>query len=132
MDKIKIKELRDHIAALPPEQFDMSQWRAERECGTVACLAGWTVELNKSLFGDWLERSDIKGAARLVLQLSQLEANRLFVPIEASILRHPNHPGAVLGDLNDVTTEQAVKVLDHLLETGEVDWRVSWPDDEVL
>lgn len=132
MNREKIQELRDHIAKLPPEQFDMRQWRDYNDCGTVACIAGWAVEINKSLFvGEYVPRSDIRGAARMVLQLSDLQAVRLFTPMESSHIGVQNNPGAIQCDMQDVTTAQAVKVLDNLLLTGEVDWRVTH-DDEVL
>lgn len=31
--------LRDKLRSLPPELFDINQWRSD--CGTVACAAGW-------------------------------------------------------------------------------------------
>jgi len=43
------RERRERAAALwatvPPEQFDMGEWRGSGQCGTTACALGWLAEL---------------------------------------------------------------------------------------
>jgi hypothetical protein len=46
MDPVLGRKVLDHVTA-HREQFDMSEWGYnDPECGTKACLAGWTLLLN--------------------------------------------------------------------------------------
>lgn len=104
-DRLKI--LRDHIAGLSPEKFDMSEWR----CGTAACIGGWTETLfAKKRLGE--------SAVGALIGLNPDQSEALFYPD----LPDPD------GDARawNATPAEAVKVLDHLLATGEVDWRVAF------
>lgn len=106
MNVENIKKVRDHIAGLPPERFSMREW----DCGTAACLGGWT---ERFFVGDeeYLTVASIMDC----LGISPSEAEDLF------------HPGRFMTETfnpYDATPAQAVRVLDHLLETGEVDWSI--------
>ncbi len=41
-----MKKLVGQLERLPDEKFDMSELITHRECGTVACIAGWASLLN--------------------------------------------------------------------------------------
>lgn len=125
-----IKRVRDVIAALPPEKFDMSSvylkggqstWpgdaylkspktvgRLLEGCGTAACIAGWTIAAHhpgaRTRWG-----TDIAAG---LLGLDAVAAGQLFMP--------PNFQ-----DSDRYTIPMAVRVLDHLMATGEVDWFVA-------
>ena len=102
MNRENIKKVRDHIAVAGDEHFDMRNW----DCGTSACIGGWT----DRLCGPPGNR-DSTVTAR-TLGLDEEVANELFFMTETPVR------------MMDVTREHAVRVLDHLLETGEVDWSI--------
>jgi hypothetical protein len=138
--------VRDHLAKVDPQAFDLSMWfqvehRAscgfiatkkcgqalEGSCGTTACIAGHVLALFTP--NEFMSNDPATTAAEL-LGLSEEAGNDLFLPWSN---RHVpvDYPGELTRrDLPngtgraDVTTSQAVQVLDHLIETGEVDWRV--------
>lgn len=121
MNRENIKKVRDVIAALPPERFDMGDVAYHRgrgevlpqnrtvlhNCNTAACIAGWT----NALFGQPRSYRDGLNDAAQHLGLDPDEQRHLFCPV-----RYAN---------GRTTAAQAVRVLDHLLETGEVDWSVA-------
>ncbi len=129
MNVENIKRVRDHIAALPPERFDMSRFastsatrgrgalerpyvnrqRLLNSCGTCACVAGWSI----ALLGPPRSKLDDDGLAAELLGLDMDQAVHLFFGWA------PGNPAI------ETTPEQAVRVLDHLLATGEVDWSVA-------
>lgn len=119
-----IKRVRDHIAGLPPEQFDMSWWAGNptvqaniqpadllHNCGTCGCIGGWTEALLFPRLGaDWPERGDYEiGGA---LGLSDAQSDELFYP-------------SGIGNWKSISIQKAVAVLDHLMATGNVDWSVA-------
>lgn len=125
MNREAITVLRNVLAVLPRERFTMAHYttvgtgkddrlsseQLKHDCGTAACMVGWTNALLSPLYTS--NAGDVAGA-RVLLDLSYDQANKLFHPWED---RSPRPIPWI-----DITNEQAVKVLDHLLETGEVDW----------
>lgn len=129
MNRENIQKVRDYIAELEPSQFRMDQWAdqldangesmlidfAQRDsllrhdCGTCACIGGWTMALLGE--GKITMSSEAAGA---LLGLGKNEATCLFYP--AYIANR---------EWGKITPEQGVRVLDHLLETGKVDWSVA-------
>jgi hypothetical protein len=101
-----LTRVRDHIASLKPEQFNMDRWNYNEatgrpaslihDCGSCGCIGGWT----EALFPD--EEADV------TLGLDNY-GNDLFYP-KANI------------NYRSITIPQAVAVLDHLIKTGEVKW----------
>lgn len=114
MIRENITKVRDVIASLDPKRFEMDRWISKvrsrartiggrlNHCGTSACIAGWTLAVlsPNSRADGW----DIPAEASHLLGLSNWRG--LFIP----------------DNLNYRTQAQAVRVLDILLETGEVDW----------
>jgi hypothetical protein len=104
MNRENVRRVRDHIASLPPEQVNMGTVVSERECGTVACIAGWCLHL----FGE-----DLGSEA---LGISDGRIARLITPPGWSRDRErPEHEKLY-------PKARVVATLDHLLATGEVDW----------
>lgn len=110
----RLLRLRDFLAELPAERFEMSNtgtllWE-NPHCGSPACIGGWA----RILFVPWQDRfvglTEV-GFTRLGLSYGQADA--LFFPA---------------GGWNAYSAmpAQAVKVLDHLIATGEVDWGVAF------
>lgn len=119
----KLAFIRDFIASIPDENFNMSWWSQDAKtarthyrydtrgvervkhhhpCGTVACIGGWALQL-------W---GTGHGPAR-ALELDEVVANRLFKPRPAD--------GR---DWSSYTNADAARVIDHYLETGTVDWNI--------
>lgn len=120
MNVVNIKRVRDHIAGLEPEQFDMGWWgdinHPQHTCDTAACIGGWTEAL---LSNRALESTPEVGA---LLGLDAMASAALF---------YPDAIGRFVPLSPSTTTTQAVAVLDHLLATGEVDWSVASPSDDM-
>lgn len=115
----RVIRLRDFLAELPDERFDMGTWGAydvgtkklQHDCGTAACIGGWA----ERLFG---RATDEPEAACASLGLDPCQGEALFYP--------PGH------NSGRYTKARAVAVLDHLLATsdpgtvnGVVDWSVA-------
>ncbi len=127
-----IRLVRDMILA-HPTQFDMGTLvggdpndDAEatlgglaHPCGTVACIAGWAAYA-AGYHGREGGRIEHTAAEFLGVQFDIGDliiggvAGRLFYP---DMPEDPEAPGPYVA-----TAEQAARVLDHLIETGEVDW----------
>jgi hypothetical protein len=115
IDVERLVWLRDFLARLPAENFDMGdfgparRWKPaeyylEHRCRTPACIAGWASVLFGGRVGE-----DPGDVAERVLRLNGDDADDLF-------LGYDHH--------TTYTPADAVKVLDHLLATGEVRWDV--------
>lgn len=120
MNRRNTNRVRDHIAGLPPERFDML-WRARdlvtdtsvepdelvTNCGTCGCVAGWANAIGR---GDgsfeWAERW-------MGLDRSNKERDLFYPPPE-----HPawTAPPAVI-----------VAVIDDMLarKSGQADWTIA-------
>lgn len=118
----RLQFVRDFIASIPEDNFNMRWWgldgpvaratyagpdtcpREERlhPCGTVACIGGWAMKL-------WNDEGDSPAS---ILKLDPVTAKSLF---------HPRYDGRSWGSY---TNADAVKVIDHYLETGRVDWSI--------
>jgi hypothetical protein len=108
----RLTQLRDVLAALPDERFDMSTFGPEssqllHNCGTVACIAGWAAAI-------FAEPGITDGAAARTLNLDPDLAHDLFFA--------DDHPLKETDGLEAITRSDAVKTLTHLIETGEVKW----------
>jgi hypothetical protein len=84
-------------------------------CQTIACIAGWTKAVlepvgSSAEFLHWTERHFTHDVADL-LGLDGYESAELFLPDRV--------------EWDTITPAQAVRVLRHLAETGEVDWSVA-------
>jgi hypothetical protein len=124
VNRENIKRVRDHIASLPPKRFDMSWWAINRtgagaalavpsdlihDCGTAGCIGGWT----EALFPGHGHKGTGSRRAAKILSLSESQRVELFFMTGTGVL------------MTDVTLDMAVRVLDHLLATGEVKWAVA-------
>jgi len=49
-------------------------------CGTIGCIAGWTVNLDDPVAAENLNTVSVPRAAREALGLTEWESNRLFIP----------------------------------------------------
>lgn len=121
LNRENVQKVRDFIAALDPKHFNMRYWTTRLEggaphyvshsdliahrCGSCACIGGWTEALLS-------ESEDEERDAGDLLGLGEVDRDALFYPDN-------------VGPYEDITIPQAVAVLDHLLETGEVDWSVA-------
>lgn len=108
--------VRDRIAALPSYLFDMAT--TFPDCGTAGCIMGWTAEVfnleARTAIGEF------RGDVAACLWGFTDSTNPLFFPTLAD--------KGVMSDGRSgfkATPAQAVRVLDHYLATGEVDWSVA-------
>ncbi len=88
--------------------------KTENACGTVACIAGWTMLMENDWSGSHAENDEgynFHDNAKELLGLSDEEAARLFLANGARRIM-----------LEDITPQHAVSVIRHLAKTGKVDW----------
>jgi hypothetical protein len=112
-------KVRDKIARIDPEQFRMDEW----VCGTAACIGGWADLLmhHKSEpdadFDSPVPVSEISWW----LGLTPNQKEELFYPLTDNYRYTCGFPdqGAF------ITRDHAVRVIDHLIKTGEVDWELT-------
>lgn len=126
MNKERILEVADAIeqASIPNLGFNMAWWFLEagtdydmskkHQCGTVACIAGWTYAVKHR--GDpellnlmKINKDAICGEAQAYLDVSEKDAGHLFVE----------------SCNNDPDDKYAVRVLRHFAETGNVEWNLN-------
>jgi hypothetical protein len=90
-----------------PDGFNMSTFLSSTICGTVGCIGGFAACLASKEAG---EAAETHGYNRLradqYLGVDSDTLALLYLPVDA----------------NDITPDQAVAVLEHLIETGQVDW----------
>ncbi len=135
MRREAVKYLRSHLRSLMRKKpktdlgFNMAFYalegcsaaadRSGHGCGTVGCLAGWTVAtmtqkgaprvrpLSGAKLYDLDRRTDsIRYEATVALGLTHTQACQLFLPSRR----------------DDITVKEAIAVLSGLLKTGEVNW----------
>ena len=102
MNRENIKIVRDHIAGLDPEYFDMGS-----PCGSACCIGGWA----NALINGGNFRMSLNGpapSAEAALGLNADDARDLFFPFEQSVTK-----GMQL-DPYEASPAQAVRVLDHV------------------
>lgn len=122
--------LRDTIQTMDPSRFAMEAWsrnsdgdamatRAEmirHDCGTAACIGGWAEVLFVAKDDDINIGTSEDAEIAEALGLSLDQANDLFFPLTAI------KEAGFNTNYEQLTQAQAVDVLTHLMETGEVDW----------
>ena len=114
-----LKKVRDAVAN--SRAFRMCSWASEHRdddfigghyCGSSACIAGHAGAL---MFRERAYGSTPISTYKTVcawLELDELQANSLFFPvIELDGF-----------NMTQIFKDHAVRCLDHLIETGEVDW----------
>jgi len=110
MNRERLTILRDHLAKLPDSRFDISTIRQEDECGTYACLAGWTCELFGGR-GIW--------EAETHLDLNDEQGGELFVP---------SHPGRSWSRREDYPRADAIAAIQSMLDNPADDALPVWPE----
>lgn len=113
-----INKLIETLRTIKPARFNMSAWAVDGEewpvkpadllanrgpCGTCGCIGGWANAVFETERGPEL--------AAAALGLSEDDSEALF------------YPRGVSPDIWErITRRQAIRVLEHLRDTGEVDW----------
>jgi hypothetical protein len=123
-----LHRLRDFLAEVPANQFDMRHWWLSNDdtlfprekgrhhpCGTIGCIGGWTNFLATAKDEHVIHAED---RAEEWLGLNERTANALFYPH----VDGDNHRMR----WGQITPTMAVKVIDHLIATGRVDWDVAF------
>jgi len=97
--------------------------RSGKGCGTVACIAGHAYALQHGVMRLPAEQHHFDQQADW-LGLSKSEARELFFAGSVCEIQRAADGGWVdaKAELTTITPSQAVSVLRHLAETGEVDW----------
>ncbi len=100
----------------PELDLDQEYWAYDSECGTSACIAGWTVFIfEPAIFSQYLDddqSADISEIATRYLGLDVEQTGRLFHFVFNS------------------NPKIAARVLRHLAETGKVEWDIN-PEPEI-
>lgn len=150
MNKERIQNLITHMEEMPNHAFDMNQWmrveieyqdperdgesytgfvgpgrvlaeperfgtlfREKHVCGTVGCIAGHAIVIamkENAIGKGFTDYDSIIPAAGAYLDLTMYDARELF------------KARALNGNFDSVTKQQAINVLKHLRDTGDVDW----------
>lgn len=93
---------------------DLPEEVYEVKCGTPACICGWVQKIvDPKLKGS--ELGDTTAAAK-ALGLTYNDSDNLFYAL------HAGKPWS------EITRHEAVKVLEHLRDTGKVDWSIIQED----
>lgn len=122
MNRENIQKVRDVIAALPRKRFNMTGWahggnryyseispsEITHDCDTAACIGGWAVALSAPDETTPFS-TDVRERASAFLGIDGSMSMDLFMPN--------------IENWSRITNAHAVRVLDHLLATGEVDWK---------
>jgi hypothetical protein len=105
MNLERLKVIRNHIAEIEDQQFNMSDFRSSgSQCGSACCIGGWAV----MLFRDVQIVNSYHDKASEILELSDKEADYMFYGVWTET------------PLFLITKEQAVRYLDAVLESGNV------------
>ena len=132
MNTDRILILANFIESLPDERLDMHLWASDGDdenldqatatvlhnCGTAACIGGWTEALFnpdalqfRGTRGLWSPDAPLpKDSAGTLLGLTVAQAHDLFMPPHTS------------GAWSDITPAIAADTLRRLAETGQVEW----------
>lgn len=115
-----IASIRGEIEATKDVGFNMSDWvgpaeieaddRTGRNCGTIACIAGHAYLVSGGEDRD-ATSDDVVPAAQEFLDLKSGSADELFYAYGSG------------ESMYDITSEQAIRTLEHLRDTGEVNWK---------
>lgn len=84
-------------------------------CGTVACIAGWTLALQGHITESMSDSDEVGLGVSEAAEFLGLEGRKAFELFFAYTFP---------GSRGKITAAHAVRVLRHLAETGAVDWRV--------
>lgn len=129
-----VKRVRDMIAEMEDVNFDYSVvLDPERSCGTAACIAGWCWVLNygdrkgrhpgpRAIYNAFVRGIKMMDEPRKFLGLTTMEAGELFIA-RGFRNNRPNYLG-----IYEITRQMVVNTLDHLIETGRVDWAAANPE----
>ena len=125
----RLKELAEAIRdpkIIPDHEFDMEVGLSgagalygPHECGTVGCIAGTCVLMFSELAADLPQYGRVRWSlvtdeAQALLELTAKQADELFEPMNCGI------PSSWYDSREKVT-----KVIEHLIQTGEVDWSIN-------
>ncbi len=120
-----ILKVADAIEKASVCNFNMASWVQVEDCGTSACIAGHcyimqggelsiNTDSRDARILRYAEYSSVVPLARDFLGLTDDEAGKLFLPTDNANIN--------TGDLDDITSEHAVRALRILAITGRVDW----------
>ena len=118
MNKKRLMEIADIIKnqSLVAMSFNMSSWRLERECDTMACIAGWTCVKYAPKRYRQVPMDDVMRLARDCLNLTKEQARDLFVP------KFPGLDRYSFKYYRRITPKQAADTIRKFVETGEIVW----------
>ena len=125
MNVERLKQVRDVIAS-NPDQYDQGIFT--HKCGTPACIAGWAAHLSLQdgeqltwacvATGVQSDRVDtIHNRAGKWLGLSPHDAVEMFDGAPLFVRKGDGY------GYDEPTIQEALAMLDHAIETGEVVWR---------
>lgn len=131
-----LRALADDLRAKPLHQFHLGFWfgRSHSEqpglfesfkpsCQTCACIAGDTLMLFDP--NTWTDTSEVSRRAAEILGLNSMQAASLFTPLRPYCADDPEPYQLPFGrGFDSITPQEAARVIDRLIETGGVDWRI--------
>ena len=111
MNREALQKTRDLLASEVGEKYDQSVWL--HLCGSPACVAGFAVAASEGVKVAVSYEESVKDRAQRFLGLTDEEADEMF---GFSIYKGYGDPDW------KPAREDALRMLDHAIETGEVEW----------
>lgn len=120
MNVERLTELRDTIAKLDSQRFNMNYWAVHmkadsrpmarsqelvHDCGTCGCIGGWAEAM-------YAEEGKITGHVEPAAKLLGLDDETGYA------LFYPDN----IEDYDSISQSEAVQTIDKLINTGVVDW----------
>lgn len=117
--------MNDRRPTWTPPDDDSDGWlhpdHTGHNCKTIACIAGWAYAVHRPEMCKLHAEQSPDRKPIDPFNIDEVEEIFGLDQVTVRELCFPNH----VGDLEDITTEHAVRVLRHLVATGEVDWSVA-------
>lgn len=107
-----IDAIRYNVENKTDVTFDMHHYSVPHECGTSCCIAGFAYLAKHGEVATHYSTEIVGDTAQEFLGLTDIQKQKLF---------NPTHTD----NGYEATYEEGIKVLEHLRDTGVVDWSVA-------
>lgn len=120
-----IQKLIAFLEELPDASFNMNEWSEKHNCGTVACIGGWTQILcdRGSGIDTWHAAEMKEKKSRDWLGLSEEMSNELFFCLRATVAMRPaTNDGTRIKVFDLINRHHAIEALRMIQYKECLDW----------